>query len=75
MQVVDIWPEGVAPQGHTPGSSDCACAPWILYAHGRRTLTHTPDLAPSNDERNPARPGDCTRLCGAPGCTSWGCLR
>ncbi|MGH3954499.1 MAG: hypothetical protein ACRDTI_10735 [Mycobacterium sp.] len=27
-----------------------------------------------NGEHNPARPSDCTRLCGAPGCASWGCL-
>lgn len=27
-----------------------------------------------NDDHNPARPSDCARLCGAPGCASWGCL-
>lgn len=75
MEVVDIWPKGVTPQGHTPGAWDCPCGPWILTMDGRRTIRHTPDLAPPNGERNPARPGDCARLCGAPGCASWGCLR
>ena len=31
--------------------------------------------APPNGDHNPARPGDCKTLCGAPGCASWGCLR
>lgn len=49
MEVVDIWPKGVEPQGHTPGAWDCPCRPWILTMDGRRTIRHTPDLAPPNE--------------------------
>lgn len=30
---------------------------------------------PPNDEANPSREGDCVIECGAPGCSSWGCLK
>lgn len=44
--------------------------PWVLV---RKALAAI-DQDPPNGEHNPARRGDCTRLCSAPGCASWGCL-
>ncbi|MDM2104288.1 hypothetical protein PP405_11435 [Mycobacteroides abscessus] len=40
-----------------------------------KTWTELVLQLPSNGgEHNPARPSTCSRLCGAPGCASWGCL-
>ncbi|SHT85146.1 Uncharacterised protein [Mycobacteroides abscessus subsp. bolletii] len=39
-----------------------------------KTWTELVLQLPPNGEHNPARPSDCSRLCGAPGCASWGCL-
>lgn len=41
---------------------------------GDIALTRAKDQAPTNGDHNPARAGDCAKLCGAPGCASWGCL-
>ncbi|MFT9549012.1 hypothetical protein ACM0AZ_15170 [Mycobacteroides abscessus subsp. massiliense] len=41
---------------------------------GDIALTRAKDQAPANGDHNPARAGDCAKLCGAPGCASWGCL-
>ncbi|MDM2398138.1 hypothetical protein PP613_03790 [Mycobacteroides abscessus] len=47
--------------------------PWVLV---RKALTAIDQArpAPPNGDHNPARASDCARLCGAPGCASWGCL-
>lgn len=47
--------------------------PWTLV---RKALTavHVARMPPPNGAHNPARPSNCARLCGAPGCASWGCL-
>lgn len=47
--------------------------PWALV---RKALTAVDQAqqTPPNGAHNPAHPGDCAPLCGAPGCASWGCL-
>lgn len=60
--------------GYAPGkkSSELRSPQGLRNPAPSRPLTIS---APPNGDHNPARPGDCRRLCGAPGCASWGCLR
>ncbi|WP_078316020.1 hypothetical protein [Mycobacterium sp. D16Q16] len=47
--------------------------PWALVRKALHALDQVHQV-PLNGEHNPTRQGDCARMCGAPGCTSWGCL-
>lgn len=59
-------------------------ARWIMAAHraggapctgqGKPGTDGGEDQAPPNGDHNPTRKTDCAKLCGAPGCASWGCL-
>lgn len=44
---------------------------WVCPVDGTEDWSPT---IPPNGDHNPAREGDCKKLCGAPGCASWGCL-
>ncbi|WP_254424614.1 hypothetical protein [Mycobacteroides abscessus] len=47
--------------------------PWVLVRKALAAIDQARQ-PPPNGAHNPAQPSDCARLCGAPGCASWGCL-
>lgn len=80
-----VWQCGTCGRYWYRSNETDGCAPpmhlWkqVRWWHFRlraaiRTAPRALAPAPPNGDHNPARPGDCQRLCGAPGCASWGCL-